>query len=379
MLNLRRYQICLFCLDRLKQDCGSLCPGCRTQYGSDHDPFKKRSPAATAASADSESSLTTATTSSPAESRLNQQPQSLQQQQQQRTPQRAVVSSAGTHASQQQQPRSQQPPVHSQPLATSVAGRPVQRQQSQQPVIQPIAVQSKRQDRRQAGAAQQTAPPPPAPTKRLVIPAPDFGASPSRQASARNAHSAGAGSQPGLTTTTSRVEALPVQPRLVPLKLAPQPAVQQQHHVQGAAHSQRQSLHQHSAPDLQASSVPEQLPLPLSLQGRTCSVSGGSLWSPSAPQPTASAGFGGGSSLFAASGSGTRLVDSFGVNPLPADASDPWAASLWPTTDGVISRGVLPALMFSPQLLCLCLHWTEARPTLSQQESAYVVSTFDDT
>lgn len=40
------YQICLFCLDRIKQDCGSLCPGCRTVYGTDHDPFKKRVSAA---------------------------------------------------------------------------------------------------------------------------------------------------------------------------------------------------------------------------------------------------------------------------------------------------------------------------------------------
>ena len=37
----RRYQICLFCYDRIKQDCGNLCPGCRTEYGTEKDPFAK--------------------------------------------------------------------------------------------------------------------------------------------------------------------------------------------------------------------------------------------------------------------------------------------------------------------------------------------------
>lgn len=39
-----RYQVCLFCLDRLKLECGSLCPGCRTEYGSEKNPFSKPSP-----------------------------------------------------------------------------------------------------------------------------------------------------------------------------------------------------------------------------------------------------------------------------------------------------------------------------------------------
>lgn len=55
-----RYQICLFCLDRLKNECGGLCPGCRTEYGSATDPFAKRAPsssdAATPASGSSRSS-----------------------------------------------------------------------------------------------------------------------------------------------------------------------------------------------------------------------------------------------------------------------------------------------------------------------------------
>ncbi|KAK9788870.1 hypothetical protein WJX73_008168 [Symbiochloris irregularis] len=33
------YQVCLFCLDRLKLECGNLCPGCRTQYGSEMTSF----------------------------------------------------------------------------------------------------------------------------------------------------------------------------------------------------------------------------------------------------------------------------------------------------------------------------------------------------
>lgn len=36
------YQVCLFCFDRLKNDCGNLCPGCRTEYGSANNPFTKR-------------------------------------------------------------------------------------------------------------------------------------------------------------------------------------------------------------------------------------------------------------------------------------------------------------------------------------------------
>ena len=40
-MQLCRYQVCLFCLDRLKLECGSLCPGCRTEYGSEKNPFSK--------------------------------------------------------------------------------------------------------------------------------------------------------------------------------------------------------------------------------------------------------------------------------------------------------------------------------------------------
>lgn len=35
------YQVCLFCLGRLKDECGNLCPGCRTEYGSEKNPFSK--------------------------------------------------------------------------------------------------------------------------------------------------------------------------------------------------------------------------------------------------------------------------------------------------------------------------------------------------
>ena len=31
-----RYQVCLFCFDRVKLECSSLCPGCRTEYGTDN-------------------------------------------------------------------------------------------------------------------------------------------------------------------------------------------------------------------------------------------------------------------------------------------------------------------------------------------------------
>ena len=41
-LPLCRYQLCLFCFDRIKLECGNLCPGCRMQYGSEKDPFQKR-------------------------------------------------------------------------------------------------------------------------------------------------------------------------------------------------------------------------------------------------------------------------------------------------------------------------------------------------
>ncbi len=37
----RRYQVCLFCFERIKRDCSNLCPGCRTEYGSEKDPFQK--------------------------------------------------------------------------------------------------------------------------------------------------------------------------------------------------------------------------------------------------------------------------------------------------------------------------------------------------
>ena len=36
-----RYQVCLFCFERIKRDCSNLCPGCRTEYGSEKDPFQK--------------------------------------------------------------------------------------------------------------------------------------------------------------------------------------------------------------------------------------------------------------------------------------------------------------------------------------------------
>ena len=31
----------MFCYDRIKQECGNLCPGCRTEYGTSKDPFAK--------------------------------------------------------------------------------------------------------------------------------------------------------------------------------------------------------------------------------------------------------------------------------------------------------------------------------------------------
>ena len=40
-VTLRRYQVCLFCFERIKRDCSNLCPGCRTEYGSEKDPFQK--------------------------------------------------------------------------------------------------------------------------------------------------------------------------------------------------------------------------------------------------------------------------------------------------------------------------------------------------
>lgn len=36
-----RYQVCLFCFERIRRDCSNLCPGCRTEYGSEKDPFQK--------------------------------------------------------------------------------------------------------------------------------------------------------------------------------------------------------------------------------------------------------------------------------------------------------------------------------------------------
>jgi CCR4-NOT transcription complex subunit 4 len=36
-----RYQLCLFCFDRIKLECSNLCPGCRTEYGSEKDPYQK--------------------------------------------------------------------------------------------------------------------------------------------------------------------------------------------------------------------------------------------------------------------------------------------------------------------------------------------------
>lgn len=34
-----RYQVCVFCYDKLKLFCNNLCPGCRTEYGSQKDPY----------------------------------------------------------------------------------------------------------------------------------------------------------------------------------------------------------------------------------------------------------------------------------------------------------------------------------------------------
>ena len=42
-----RYQLCTFCIERIKLECGNLCPGCRTEYGSAQDPFKKADKAKT--------------------------------------------------------------------------------------------------------------------------------------------------------------------------------------------------------------------------------------------------------------------------------------------------------------------------------------------
>ena len=36
-----RYQLCLFCYDRIKTECGNLCPGCRTEYSSEKELQKK--------------------------------------------------------------------------------------------------------------------------------------------------------------------------------------------------------------------------------------------------------------------------------------------------------------------------------------------------
>ena len=36
-----RYQLCLFCYDRIKTEFGNLCPGCRTEYSSEKDVTKK--------------------------------------------------------------------------------------------------------------------------------------------------------------------------------------------------------------------------------------------------------------------------------------------------------------------------------------------------
>lgn len=33
--------MCLFCFDRIRLECSNLCPGCRTEYGSEKDPYQK--------------------------------------------------------------------------------------------------------------------------------------------------------------------------------------------------------------------------------------------------------------------------------------------------------------------------------------------------
>ncbi|KAK9822641.1 hypothetical protein WJX81_002505 [Elliptochloris bilobata] len=35
------YQLCLFCFDRIKSECSNLCPGCRTEYGTEKDRLQK--------------------------------------------------------------------------------------------------------------------------------------------------------------------------------------------------------------------------------------------------------------------------------------------------------------------------------------------------
>jgi hypothetical protein len=40
-----RYQVCLFCLQRLQQEYGNRCPGCRTVYGTDRDEWERQAEA----------------------------------------------------------------------------------------------------------------------------------------------------------------------------------------------------------------------------------------------------------------------------------------------------------------------------------------------
>ena len=308
----RRYQICLFCLDRLKQDCGSLCPGCRTEYGSDHDPFKKRAAATTAADSDDSSSTNAAAPS----------PQSPPQQQQQRS----AVSSAALNSSQQHR-RAQQQPTSQLPAVGNAGRTGGQRQQAH---LGPQPGQSKRQERRHA-ASQQSAPQQQqqaGPCGRAAVPVPDPRISPTRQVTTRSARTPGSGAQ-----ATS-----PAQSHPLPLKLPAQssPSQPQPQAVRQAAAELKQPALLPAPPPpapVHGTSAPEQLPLPLPLQGS----SSGSLWSaPTSRPPATSLGFGAGLFNFGNSGS-SRLVDSYGVNPLPADASDPWAASLWSSADAAAS------------------------------------------
>eukprot|EP00877_Chromochloris_zofingiensis_P005303 jgi/Chrzof1/14774/Cz09g15200.t1 len=38
----KRYQVCLFCYERLQKEFNGACPGCRTQYGTEHDAFSQQ-------------------------------------------------------------------------------------------------------------------------------------------------------------------------------------------------------------------------------------------------------------------------------------------------------------------------------------------------
>lgn len=130
------YQVCLFCLDRIKQDCGSLCPGCRTVYGVDHDPFKKRVPAADATSSGESASTISVV---PQQGRKH-----------------AEHTSRHQPSSSPTQPASHLRRQQSSSNNNAVSGRQNHRHQSMYPsaVTSPISNrQAQRQDRRAAAAA----------------------------------------------------------------------------------------------------------------------------------------------------------------------------------------------------------------------------------